>query len=146
MLALYGIPLTAANGGGGSGGSGGAAGGGTGGGSGGSTNPGPIELPPAMRDLIDGLRGVSGTYRFPDATDPGRIYTGRANDLAGRLLDHIDQTGKLNPNDAGTVGIIRNDPFAENTMIDFMGGPKSVNPDTNASNKIWGKGANKWPR
>ncbi|MBU6451040.1 MAG: hypothetical protein KGS72_04625 [Cyanobacteria bacterium REEB67] len=96
----------------------------------------------AMDSVIDSVRGVSGTYAFPDNLAKGKIYEGKAVDLGRRLEEHIE-SGKLSRSDVGAVAVRPGDTHLENTFINWRGGPMSANPDTNASNKIFAPGARK---
>jgi RHS repeat-associated protein len=99
-------------------------------------------LPSGMQALLKSLKNVVGAYQLPDNILKGKTYNGRSDhDIAARLKDHINK-GRLDPNDYGKV-VVHSDPDLENTLINSLGGPLSANPNSNASNAIWGPGATK---
>lgn len=98
----------------------------------------------AMQSVLKALEGRPGTYRFPDNWKwfRGRNYVGRSDTNVSDRLRFWISVGRLNPNDAGAVSF-HPAPWMENTFLHWDGGPRSSNVMTNASNAIWGKGANK---
>ena len=85
-----------------------------------------------------GCKKISGIYEFIDKN--GKPYVGKAKDLFRRLTQH-EKSGKLPSGNTPTVNRMPSSTnlersIAEQTRINQLGGPRSMNPNTPLSNEI----------
>lgn len=81
----------------------------------------------------------AGTYEFPDAKEPGKVYVGQSGDVPRRIGEHED-SGKKEAGSPATVNPMPGSAKgerekAEQQRINELGGKKTV-PGSETSNKV----------